>query len=288
MKITAELLRQHSSCDSAVQFIEKRFPDGVEAVDLMRTRHIPKLFFHWGREQFRPSPEELATYCEVCKIVNSKDYWYSESVTNSQRVVYSKRVENSIGVFDSEDVREGFDIVRSKKIEQGSQIFDSVFVEASKQVFNSKNVASSENVWSSTMVNDSKGIFSSQDVFGSMDILDSSHVEDSYFCANCHNVKHCLFCSDISDKDYCIFNHAIGEKQFELFKKQYLKYVETGGLVFLEEWPKELVSTVELNENVKPKFNFFPESFWEWVRTLPNFDSILVYDITILPEILVD
>ena len=61
-------------------------------------------------------------------------------------------------------------------------------------------------------------------------------------------------------------------------------------LSFVDKWPSEILTKDNL-----PKVNDFdkwflpiPNKFWKWARTLPNFDSMLIYDITMLPEILID
>jgi hypothetical protein len=60
-------------------------------------------------------------------------------------------------------------------------------------------------------------------------------------------------------------------------------------LNFVRDWPEHLLTEFVPETN---KFNCWytsiSEKFWKWVRTLPNFDSMLIYDITMLPEILLD
>jgi hypothetical protein len=139
------------------------------------------------------------------------------------------------------------------------------------------------------MIADSKSVIDSFSVFDSSEIINCSNVFESYFCKDSMGIKHCMFCQDIEDAEYCIFNKPIDKKYFELIEKQYLKYL-TELLDFIRDWPKDL--TVRSGETPTRKFDDWYHSisprFWKWARTLPNFDAMLLYNITMLPQILLD
>ena len=50
MFIAPEMLRAHGACDQGIRYIERFYPYGAEAIDIIRDRHISKEFLHWGRE----------------------------------------------------------------------------------------------------------------------------------------------------------------------------------------------------------------------------------------------
>ena len=52
MFIAPEMLRAHGACDQGIRYIERFYPYGAEAIDIIRDRHISKEFLHWGRENF--------------------------------------------------------------------------------------------------------------------------------------------------------------------------------------------------------------------------------------------
>jgi hypothetical protein len=76
---------------------------------------------------------------------------------------------------------------------------------------------------------------------------------------------------------------------YELFEMQYLKYMSTH-LSFIAEWPENLVVGIHVTPTRKfdDWYHSIPKKFWKWMRTLPGFDSMLIYTITMLPEILIE
>lgn len=288
MFITADILRKYGACGQGIRYIERFYPNGAEMIDIIRDRHINKEFLHWGREHLVITSEELAAYHAVCNIVNSEGFWYSEKVYDSKYVIKSKNVKQSQGIFNSADISNSTDIVDSDDIEKSQQVFHSSMVEKSNQICRSKNVSSSHNICNSTMIAWSANVIDSNNVFDSSEIIKSKGVIDSFFCQNCNNIEHCLFCENLDNAEYCIFNKPVGKSIFELISKQYKKYMNIT-LDFIRDWPKELVANVYVSPTRKfdDWYSSIPQKTWDWVRTLPNFDSMLLYNITMLPEILI-
>jgi hypothetical protein len=165
----------------------------------------------------------------------------------------------------------------------------STFVNDSKKVSRGTNIDSSSNLHDSLCVVNSKNVFESRDVFNSTEIVRSSNVTDSSFCTDCNNIKNCLFCCGLSDKEYCIFNQPIDKNRYDFILKQYQKRW-TEELNFVSNWPEQLMQSyfLDLNTECAQWYVNVPKSFWRWVRTLTGFDSLLMYEMTMLPEILVD
>jgi hypothetical protein len=98
-----------------------------------------------------------------------------------------------------------------------------------------------------------------------------------------------MFCDGLEDAEYCIFNVPIDKERYEIIEKQYKKYL-TELLAFVRDWPEELAT----NEIVLPtkKFDdwYYPisEKFWKWARTLPGFDSVILYRITLLSDFIIN
>ena len=289
MYITADLLRKYKGCEQGIKYIERFYPEGAEMIDIIQDRHINKEFLHWGREHLTHTPDELAAYIKACRIINTDGFWYSQDVRDSKYVVKSKDVESSIGVFESTDVKSSNDIINSESILDSKQVLYSSMIDESTKIFKGQNVTGSTNICNSTMIANSRNIIDSFSVFDSSEIINCSNVSDSYFCQDCNNIKHCMFCYGIEDAEYCIFNKPIEPKHYELIVKQYLKYL-TEQLDFIRDWPEDLLVSVHVSPTRKFDDWFHPinSRFWKWVRTLPNFDSMLIYNITMLPELLVD
>lgn len=289
MFITADILRRHKACDQGIRYIERFYPEGVEMIDIIRDHHINKEFLHWGREHLTNGPEELAAYCKSCNIINSEGFWYSVNVQNSKYIVKSKNVKDSKGVFGSIDITQSRDVVDSDEVENSGQIFYSSMIDNCAQVYRGKNIVSSVNICNSTMVARSENIIDSNTVFDSSEIIKCNTVTNSFFCQNCNNIEHCMFCEGLEGAEYHIFNKPVDKKMYELIEGQYRKYMN-GQLEFISNWPEELVVGAHISPTRKFDDWYHPisEKFWKWVRTLPGFDSMLLYNITMLPEILVD
>lgn len=289
MFITVDILQKYQACEQGIRYIQRFYPNGAEMIDIIRDRHISKEFLHWGREHLTHSPEELEVYARVCNIINTEGYWYSQDVRDSKYVIKSKQVTASIGVFGSNDIVNSNDIADSESVLDSKQIFGSSMVDDSEKVFKSQNITRGINICNSTMVADSKNIIDSCSIFDSSEIIRGLNVSDSHFCQDCKEIKHCMFCDGLEEAEYCLFNKPIEKKHYELFEKQYLKYL-IERLDFIREWPEEMLSSRYISPTKKFDDWYHPISprFWKWVRTLPGFDSMLMYNITMLPEILVD
>ena len=289
MFITADLLRKYKVCKQGIWYIERFYPAGAEMIDIIKDKHIPKEMLHWCREHLSSTPEELQIYCDICNIINSEGFWYSTDVINSKYVVKSKNVKDSRSIFESSDIKDCEDIVATDEAESSRQIFYSSMVDSCEKVYKGNNIVDSVNICNSTMIARCKNVIDSNTVFDSSEIIKSSTVTDSHFCQECSNIDHCMFCEGISGVEYYIFNKPIDKKLYEMFEKQYKKYMEAQ-LDFIQKWPDELIAAAYVAPTRKfdSWYHSISGKFWKWARTLPNFDSMLIYNITMLPEILVD
>lgn len=289
MFITADQLREYKACKQGIEYIERFYPNGAELIDIIRDKHIPKEMLHWGRMRLTVSEEEFEEYCKACNIVNSESFWASQNVSNSKYVVNSKDIKDCRGAFDSNDIANSIDIVNSDSVLDSVQIFYSSMVDASARVFKSRNVTNGTNICNSTMIARSKSVVDSFNVFDSSEIIDSENVSNSHFCQGCKDIKYCLFCQDLENAEYHIFNRPVDKSHYEIFEKQYLKYM-TEELDFVRNWPSEMLRGAYISVTRKFDDWYHPISpkFWKWARTLPHYDSMLLYYITMMPELLID
>jgi hypothetical protein len=98
-----------------------------------------------------------------------------------------------------------------------------------------------------------------------------------------------LFCESLDGVEYYIFNKPVDKDLYEMLEEQYLKYMG-GQLNFIKEWPEDMAVSVYISPTRKfdDWYHTISDKFWKWARTLPNYDSMLLYNITMLPEILID
>ena len=288
MFITLDTLKEKGACGPGVRYFERFYPNGAEMIDVIHDRHIHKEFLHWGRRWLDVSEEELKAYCKVCNIVDSEGFWYSQDVYNSKTVVKSKGIKDSTNVFRSIDISNSADVADSENIENSQQIFYSSMVDTSNKVIKGQNIVESTNICNAITVVRSTNVIDSNTVFDSSEIINCNMVVNSYFCQDCTNIENCMFCEDLENIEYHIFNKPVDEKMYKLFEKQYKKYL-TENLSFIRDWPSEIVG----NQHITPTRKFddwyhpISEKFWKWVKTLPGYDPMFVYNITMNPDFLI-
>ena len=287
MFVTSEILRKHNACEQDIRQFERFYPNGAEMIDIIHDRHISKEFLHWGREKLTNGSEELKAYCEACNIINSEGFWYSYNVQDSKYISRSKNVKNSRSIFQSSDIVQCQDVVKTDEAENSEKIFHSSMIDNCEMVWKGNNIVDSVNICNSTMVARSKNIIDSNTVFDSSEIIKSSNVTNSHFCQDCGDIDHCLFCVGLTQAQYHIFNKPVDKNLYELLERQYKKYM-TARLEFVRDWPENLTTATDIKPIRKfdDWYHCVSEKFWKWARTLPNFDSMLLYHITMLPEFL--
>lgn len=289
MRITAEILKKHGACEKGILYIQKAYPNGVELIDIINDPHVEKEMLHWGRKSLNHTAEELEAYCKACNIVNTEGHWYCVDVRDSKNVVKSTDVKNCERVFHSNDVYNSFDVVNGDSVSNSSQVFASAMIDLSKKILHCANITSGENICFSTAIGRSKNVFESKNIFYSSEIIKCENVTSSHFCQNCKNIKYCLFCSEIENAEYYIFNQPVDKERFDLFVEQYIRFMDAE-LEFSPEWPSDL-SVAYAPSITRKIFDWYKPvqpKFWKWARTLPNFDSMMLYNMTFLPEILVE
>lgn len=212
----------------------------------------------------------------------------SDGIENSSYVVGSQNVVNSCHVFNSEEITNGYEIGSSTYVENGKHIYSSDYIYDSEKIINSKNVNKCSNIVQSNMVLNSTDVYNCMDCNDSTQVRHSELISDCHFCANCGNLKHALFCSGQKQGEYLIFNKPVSKEKFELALKQYNKFITP--LVFIKEWPEEslVTQTVQVDHNFQNHYTLCTDKFWKWVQSLPEYDPMILYAITMLPKIIAD
>ena len=288
MLITTELLRKYKACEQGIEYIQRFYPNGAEMIDIIHDPNIDKEFLYWGRKNLTHSAEEFDAYCHTCNIVNTDCHWCSYNLHDSNFIVESHDIENSERIFESNDIEHSFDVVASESISNSSQIFTSSLVDNSSHIMHCSNITECNNTCFSKIISHSENIYNSKNVFTSSEIITSENVTNSYFCQNCRNIKHCMFCDGIEDVEYYLFNQPVDKERFELFTQQYKRFMQFK-LAFAPIWPENMIKafTPVVTQKKYEWYNAISEKFWKWAKTLPGYDYILVYNITLIPEILI-
>lgn len=213
----------------------------------------------------------------------------SADVIDSNIVVESQKISGSRHIFYSSDVIDSIEVVGSNIIKNSKQIFSSSIVTNSNKVYKSSNVNDSENIVGSTTIINGRSLIDSMLCFDCSEVVDSKSLENCFFCFDCMDSTNLMFCNGLKNSEYCIFNKPIGKRQFDLFARQYRDFM-TDMLAFAREWPNESAKAEApfIHMNFKLWYDPISKEFWKWVRTLPNFDSMMVYNMTMLPDFLLN
>lgn len=283
MYITLDILQKRGACQEALDFFAKRFPDGLEMMYAIEKIHLPEHFLHWGYEHLDPSREEEAAYWKKVKVFDSTGIYQSYDVNNSFIISKSRQVNNSNTIYDSQDINESAIIINSAFVENSLQVADSRFIEQCNSILRSTNVTNSKEVFNSTYVGDSKGIFWSTNILDCTAIWHSNNLTACGFCGHCENLSRSMFCHQKQGGDLLLFNKPIDEARYNMIKRQFDKFNIL--LVLMEEW--------QLSNHVpKPFYDYrkhfvaIKEAFWQWARTLPNYDPEIMYSLTFDPQFL--
>jgi hypothetical protein len=289
MYLTLDILKKNNACGQGVDWFSQNYPDGAELIDVIRDKRVATEFLHWGYQHLSINEAEYQAYLERLQIEVEKPWTIYEGriVKNSEYVSKSERVTNSSFVFGSKQIKDSHNVNHSKMVERSEMIYNSFLIDNSKRVLDSKNITDSANVICSDFVVGSYSIFN-----GSM-ITDSGYVNgfsrgssrditESFFIMSCKNLRHCLFCEGISDKEYHLFNKPITPKLYEVISKQLWDILEGRDLTFTKEWPENTVplDTPRVQRNLIKQHKDLPDEFWDWVKTLPNYDPTVLYGIT--------
>ena len=213
-------------------------------------------------------------------------YFYNcSNIIDSHYVVNSQNVDSSDFVHDSIDIAYCEDVFKVEDATESHQVFNSQFINESIRISGSRNVVNSINVVNSDAVYDSKNIYECHNVLRCSELRKCVDATDSLFCADSTNIKRCLFCYGLTNAEYHIFNKPIDKDRYEMIVKQYFRYL-SGELDYTKgPWPKSmLIPSLPKICLCYNKHYQLSDKFWKWARTIPGYDSMILYSITMNSE----
>lgn len=276
-------------CDyEHIKWFQENYPQGTTFEIILQNNTAPVDFLHWCFNHLTITEEEKITYYKKVNVdVSDTSKIYSSSnITNSEYIANSEVVINSEYVFDSKKVKNSRAILSSKSVNNSYNIHLSSFVGNSSNVYNGKNITNCNNIVSVTYAVDSSSVVNADQVINSAFVSGlapstSKNINDSYFIFDCENVSNCLFCSGIKDKEFYLFNKPINQKYYENIAKQAQEFAKEESLL-LAHWKTEdmIIPEPRLVKNMAMYYSNMSEDFWEWVKSLPNYDPMVLYNIT--------
>ena len=291
MFLTLEELKKYQPCNNGWRYMSRFHPNGFDMTELVMDRHIPREFIHWAKEFLPCSEEEKKLYLIRMNIdQNSSEYYHSHDLIDSHYIKHSHKITKSSNVFYGEDVYESKDVVKCIDVDKSSRVFESQIVSESNLIYFSSNVTKSFNVVKSSVVANSKNIINGFNVFESSEIINGKNLTACHFCSECENLTHCLFCNNLTDKEYHIFNLPVSKERYLFFIEQYKKWSEGLYVEFCAYWPPENLLVFQTPKIFTHKALYYYKTekrMWNWAKTLPGYNEQLLYEMTLLPEVLV-
>jgi hypothetical protein len=291
MFLTKEILEKYNACGMGLKWFQRHYPNGGELIDVIQNPKIDRHTLHWGYANLPTTDEEKKVYRRLLNIDQNEQVetiYHSDNVVNSMFITRSSGVEDSTFVFHSEEVLNSNSITGCKNIQRSNAVYDSEFVYDSEKIFNCHNVNNSHKIINSDYVINSNNVINAASVIDSAYVIDllqnhTKQITSSYFISNCSNMKHCMFCFSRIDGEYLVFNKPVSEMEYVMIKSQLESILKNQDLKFVKDgWP---LATIPLDRpiidrNISHYFSNLPEAFWRWVKTLPGYDPMLMYNIT--------
>lgn len=292
MFVTKEILEKYNACQSGTKWFERHFPDGGELIDVIKHPKVDRETLHWGFTTLPTTEEEKTAYRAKLKIDCGDDNYSiygSDNVLKSKYVTYSSNVRDSEFVFHSKEIENSTSILHSDTVENSNRIYGSSFIYDSEKIINSKNVTESNNIINSDYVLNSHHIYCASGIKNSAYIADigfaeTRHVSDSYFISGGKHLDHCLFCFGIENQSYQLFNQPIDEIEYKMIIRQMESILRDWEPELVKEnyWPEKTIpiDTPTLQRHAGKQWASLPDRFWQWVKTLPGYDSGIMYSLT--------
>lgn len=299
MYLTVDILEKYGACGSGVKWFKRHYPEGGELMEVIQNPKIDTHTLHWGYEHLPTTEEEKAKYRELLHIECGENYrtiYKSNNVKDSSFVTNSKDVVKSMYVFNCEGVENSNSISFSQGVQNSSQIFHTDFCYDSNRILNSQNITNCRNLINCNYAVSSTSVFNAGNVVNSSFVsniipLGSQKIRNSHFISDCSNLKNCLFCHGITDGEYLMFNQPIEKEEYDMFVTQLRQMLKGAELKLTKNgWSADQVplEAPNIQYNIILQYSALPEVFWRWVKTLPNYDPMILYNITMQPHLLTD
>ena len=275
MKITSKLLTKVKAYPNWFNII-KKYPDGVQLVELLKDPELQYEDLYFARHFFNFNSEELKIYNDRCNIVNSDHVLRSYDIENSAWIYNSNNIIKSTYVNNGETVTDSEEIVSSIDIMQSANIINSKNVRACARVADSEDIKTSRDVINSYHIGWGKAINSCSNLEESSFCYKCRDLKDCSFCGFVTNSKHCMFCNNISNAEYQIFNQQVTKEEFERINEMLWLQLSNENVTLIDiDDTKHIYSRFSYNYRFDRMFEQLSEDFYGWVGSLPQYNEQL-------------
>lgn len=223
---------------------------------------------HWGHKYLNLTDEQLEKYRKICNIQKGKYIYDSINIKNSSFISDSRSVHNS------------------------NHIMHATEVDLSDHIYTSNQVKNCSHLYQSNTVHDSEYIIGSNNINDSFGLQQCARVDESGFSYKCEDGSNIFFCAGCKDLTFGLFCSETSG-QSKLFNKDY-PFIHLIGIIneFCEKWLPLLKEEVKKRKypvidghygeriGLWEFFEVMPNEFVDWVKSLPGYDDMLVYRIT--------
>lgn len=286
MWIDHEMLKGLGACKEGLKFFDKHFSHGVEMIEFLSLKHIPPDIIWWGYDHigFDSCPsladQEYKLYEQALNIVDSKYHYHCYQLQGCEIVGNSHHIKNSNFVWDSSFIENGDNISDSANVKNGCEVYHSKMITNSDQIYVSTAISNSYNIACSSNIFDSSNIYLSNDLKNCSLMRLCSESSDSSFCANSKNLKNCLFCSNIDEGgEFLVFNRQIDKTFYDMIFEQFAQFEYKATYTFPYETNEYKATHIKINGNFSQHYEL-PSDFIDWVKTIPNYNDEIMYEIT--------
>lgn len=234
-----------------------------------------------GAEYLPVSAEELEKYYQRVNVIDSTNCSMSSKITKSNNIFKSTNISNSNFIKLSQNVIDSENVSSSQSIRTSKYVNNSISVEYSELIVNSKNITRSANIANSSDLDYCFNISNGKNLLNCDTMYNSSLCEHSgfgSFLIGCHKV---LFCSQLNQSSFMLFNKPISKSLFDEIWEQYktitknVEVIKDNSNIFYDGAPILRFDTM---------FKKLGKDFKNWVKTLPNYDNFIMYQITLCEE----
>lgn len=277
MKITRELLEKYEACKDGIEFLDKFYPDGAEALQIAEEHELPLEMLHFARQFFNLDEKELQKYSELCEVdEDCTNVWRSSKVYASKNISSSININESNFVYDSTNVFRSSDVYSSEEVEESHNVFGSKGINSSEFIVNCEEVEFSSQLVGCENISWSENLIFSFGIEESSFLYTTKNSRNSYFSGFLTDCQNCLFCYGLNNVKNYIFNQPVSENEFEIWKEKLLFMLnrEQNSLVKINH-QLHSISRFQFYTSITSIFKDLSSDFFGWVGSIPYYDENL-------------
>lgn len=291
MFLSREILQNYPIKDSLFNKFNELYPSGAETTEIIQDGRAPSNFLHWIVTFLPINSEDEELYKKRLKINNCNNFLYSKDITNCDSIFNSKNCKNSNLVKNSSFIEDSNFIINSKKIYSSNKVFNSKEVRDSNSIIEGNYIKDSYNIFNSENIYTSNSVFKSKEVFDSIGVASCKNIKNVIFSTNCEKCMDIMFSFGLIGEENCIFNKTVPQKTFKEIKENFINLFPSINLKLFslnETLPTANQKGYQIYQNYQDHYKFLPKEFYDFLKTLPNYDPIILYTLTLNPTFLYD